>query len=427
LRFVFGLFDEDLKHIGSVEVSVSSKFFEDSFEDNYHIDTYLLIKKDITKKKIFKNELKKQITSIENEHYFIDRESYNETHHLIGKNFYSNNELESIKSKMAKSENFIMYTKDKSKNILICFIPVKNVEGVANSGYLVLYRQSDYIEQVNASFYRLLFILFLTVIIFIGYLKHKHKKYEEDKQKEYILTQQSKMASMGEMIENIAHQWRQPLSVISTAASGMKVQKEYGLLTDEIFLSNVKTIVDSTMYLSHTIDDFRNYFNDNKEKKAFKIKDIIDQTTKLFGTSLQENNIIVVQNIEDIEIISYPNELKQVFINLVKNSKDAIGKDGLIFIKIYTNNSQIKIEFLDTAGGIKNDIINKIFEPYFTTKHQSVGTGLGLYMSYEIVTKSLLGTLDVRNKEFTYNFKNYKGALFTLSLNKKKVSLHYKS
>ena len=334
-RFVFPLFDENLEHIGSVEASVSSKFFENSYESNYQVDAHFLVRKDIVEQKVFKSELAKQVISTENSDYFLNHETINESFHLIHENFYSNQELKDIKRKMSQAENFVLLKKEAGEYITACFIPIKNVEGIKNSAYLVLYKKENYIQQVYEGFYKILFILFLSVVIFLAYLKYEHTRNEQSKQKDYMLAQQSKMASMGEMIGNIAHQWRQPLSVISTAASGMRLQKEFNILTDEFFYESTKSIEKSTQYLSQTIEDFRSFFNTNKEKKMFKIGDIIEQTIELFGTSLNQNNIKIIKNIEEIEIYSYPNELKQVFMNLVKNSKDAIEKDGLILINVY--------------------------------------------------------------------------------------------
>lgn len=247
------------------------------------------------------------------------------------------------------------------------------------------------------------------------------KKLEKEKQRqEELLYQQSKMAAMGEMIGNIAHQWRQPLSSISISASGAKFQKEMGNLTDDVFYNLMDKINDKTQYLSQTIDDFRNFYKPDKIKNLFTTKSIYEKTIQLVSTHFINKQIHIEHDIQDTQIFSIENELMQVLINILNNARDAFENkksiDKLVSIHIYTKNKKVYIEILDNAGGVPEKIIDRIFEPYFTTKHQSQGTGIGLYMSEEIVKKHLNGNLYVRNKEFTYKDIKYKGALFTIIL-----------
>ena len=420
-RYVFPLHDKNLYHIGSVETSVASSFFENYFEDTYNVDAHFLIKKSIVDAKVFQREIPKQILSVENDEYYITTEKKEEKFHFNTNNFYFTEELQSIQTKMNNGENFNLIKKMNFDYIVVNFIPIANIEGMNNSAYIVLYKKSQIIQQIYYSYYKLLAITFLLTIVFMFLIHLKYNKDQTNKQKDHILSQQSKMASMGEMIGNIAHQWRQPLSVISTAASGIKLQKEYNLLTDEMFFESVDKITESTVYLSQTIEDFRNYFNNNKQKSSFNIADVIKKSISIFGSSFQLHNIQIVKNLQDITITSFENELKQVLINLLKNSKDAIGKDGTILIDTKLNGDIITISIQDSGGGIPKDVLPRIFEPYFTTKHQSVGTGLGLFMSFEIVNKSLNGNIKVKNNSFAYEFKNYTGALFTIELNKAKL------
>ena len=253
-------------------------------------------------------------------------------------------------------------------------------------------------------------------IINIGYditkIKSDEKKYLE----------QSKLAAMGEMIGNIAHQWRQPLSVISTATSGMKIHKEYDLLSDEQFHSACDAIEVNVKYLSKTIDDFRNFIKGDSEILRFNLKDEIDSFLKLVQPDLKSYYITPVLLIDkSLSILGYPSELKQCFINLFNNSKDALIQnkeieDAYIFIdsKIFEN--KIQIIFKDNAGGIDNEIISKIFEPYFTTKHQSRGTGLGLHMTYNLIVEGMKGTIEVDNTTFWYKNNKYTGAEFIVTL-----------
>jgi two-component system, NtrC family, sensor kinase len=256
------------------------------------------------------------------------------------------------------------------------------------------------------------------------FLENKFKQYKKELNKQQmILHQQSKMAAMGEMIGNIAHQWRQPLSTITTASSGMVLQKEMGILTDDFFFEASKKINSSAQYLSKTIDDFRNFFSPNKEKTKFFLKNTFAITLDLISVQLSTKDITIIKNIEDIELLGYENELIQALINIFNNSRDELVKKSVeeekyIFIDVYKNSkNQVYIIIKDNAGGIKEEYLNKIFEPYFTTKHKSQGTGIGLYMTEEIITKHLNGHLSVKNKEFVYNNKKYVGAQFRIILN----------
>ena len=243
----------------------------------------------------------------------------------------------------------------------------------------------------------------------------------EKKQKDELLYQQSKMAAMGEMIGNIAHQWRQPLSTISTASTGTKLQKEMNCLSDEDLYSALTSINNSAQYLSKTIDDFRDFFNPSNNKVSeFDISDAISKTLNLVKAQFVAKDIEIIKNIEEFKINSIENELIQVLVNLLNNARDALditeNQRRLIFINTYSKDNTLYLEVQDNAKGIPEDIIDRIFEPYFTTKHQSQGTGIGLYMSKEIIEKHLNGKLFVSNKEYTFDGYSYLGACFTIEI-----------
>ncbi|UTJ07885.1 PAS domain-containing sensor histidine kinase [Arcobacter roscoffensis] len=251
----------------------------------------------------------------------------------------------------------------------------------------------------------------------------RFKEYEDDNlKKEKLLIQQSKMASMGEMLENIAHQWRQPLSVISTCTSGIMLQKEFDTLTDEILNESLSNIMNTTNYLSSTIDDFKNFFERDKQKIVFNVSSIINKTLDLVEMSLSSNDIDLIKDLDEtIDIENYKNELMQVLLNIVNNAKDAliINKQGyenkkLIKISLYRKDDKTVIEILDNANGVPEEIQEKIFEPYFTTKHQSQGTGIGLFMTREIVAKHMEGEISIENIKFTFEKEEQFGALFRI-------------
>ncbi|MCK5294033.1 MAG: HAMP domain-containing histidine kinase, partial [Arcobacteraceae bacterium] len=243
----------------------------------------------------------------------------------------------------------------------------------------------------------------------------------ELREKDKHIFEQAKLVSMGEMIGNIAHQWRQPLSVISTAATGMLMQKEYGILNDETFNKSCQDINEHAQYLSTTIDDFKNFIKGDREKSIFKLTESINEFLNLMESTIKEFNINIILNLQDdINIEGYPNELKQCIINIFNNAKDVLldlkEEKIYIFITSYTKDNNIIIKIKDNGGGIPLDILPKIFEPYFTTKHQSDGTGLGLHMSYKLITNGMGGKLKAKNITYLYNDIQYTGAEFTISL-----------
>lgn len=254
---------------------------------------------------------------------------------------------------------------------------------------------------------------------FVNYKKEINKYIEENSKQQHILSQQSKMAAMGEMIGNIAHQWRQPLSVITTVASGMKLQKEFNTLDDKTFNDSIDNITNSAQYLSKTIDDFRNFFRTDKNESIFSINECLDKVIKLTAAQFKNNEIIFIKNLKDFNILGLENEFIQALINILNNAKDALlEKDGIrvIIISTYDENHKAFIKIEDNAGGIDEKIIDKIFEPYFTTKHQSKGTGIGLYMTEKIITKHMNGAIEIKNSEITYKEITYKGTEVLIEL-----------
>ena len=248
------------------------------------------------------------------------------------------------------------------------------------------------------------------------------KELDKHQEKDRILAQQQKMVAMGQMIENIAHQWRQPLSVISTSASGLKLKKQLNILEDEELIKSIDKIVDTAKYLSDTIDDFRYFFKPQKDKIKFSLVKNIEKSLSFLETALKENSIKVEFEYEDIDIIAYETELIQVFINIINNSKDAFIEkkieDRVIFISIKKFPNRILIEIKDNAGGVEEDILDKVFEPYFTTKHQYNGTGIGLYMSNQIIKTHLNGDIFMKNCSFKYKNIEQKGVITTIVLPK---------
>jgi len=281
----------------------------------------------------------------------------------------------------------------------------------------------QYITYIKNS--TLIFILLVLGLLLISgyiskYLRQILEKYKlELKENEVLLHQKTKMESMGEMVGNIAHQWRQPLSIITTSASAMKIQKEMKNLSDEMFFDFISRINNTATHLSKTIDDFKDFFKLSKEKESFFIGDTFDKAFSLISVQFNRQNINIIKNIDEIEISSYANYFIQVFINILNNARDElINKeyDKYIFIDIHKINNEIIISIKDNAGGIKPENISKIFQAYFSTKLNADGTGVGLYMTKDIVQKQLNGTIEVQNSSFEYEGENFVGAQFIIKI-----------
>ena len=254
------------------------------------------------------------------------------------------------------------------------------------------------------------------------YLDEKVKfQIKQNQQKDALIVEQSKMASMGEMIGNIAHQWRQPLSVISTGATGMQMQKEYGLLEDKDFYHTCEVINENAQYLSRTIEDFRNFITGDRSKKVFSLKDNITSFLHLVEGRFKSNHIEIILDLdESIKINGYENELIQCLMSIVNNSRDALLdhniKEKYIFLSTFFKDDTAIIIMKDNAGGIPENVLPKIFEPYFTTKHQSQGTGLGLHLTYDFIVNGMEGMIEAKNTKYEYKNNKYTGAEFIISL-----------
>ena len=240
------------------------------------------------------------------------------------------------------------------------------------------------------------------------------KNIEKDKQ----LLEQAKMAQMGEMIGNIAHQWRQPLSTITTAASGVKINHEYNILKEEELPEFMDTIIKNAEYLSQTIDNFRDFIKEKHDLKVMDIEDKIERTLDIISSSLTNNHVKVINNIhfdEPIKIKMVQGVLSQILMNILNNSKDILVEKNIenrwVKLELENYNDKIIITIEDNGGGISDEVMPKIFDPYFTTKHQAQGTGLGLYMSREIAQKHLHGDIKVENTQ--------NGAKFFITIPKK--------
>ncbi|WP_457561146.1 sensor histidine kinase [Caminibacter sp.] len=308
-----------------------------------------------------------------------------------------------LSDKILKTEDgFVsddIYIKTFSKNIKVIFIQNKSV-----------------ISKTNKASEKLALIMLLISIIVaiplgVFFSKPLYRFYEElDKrvkeeiekrrEKEQMLMHQSKLAALGEMLGNIAHQWRHPITRLSLLIQNLEMAYKMGKLDDEKFEKFKENALMQINYMSDTIDDFTNFFKKDTKKVEFCPKEIIENALKLIEGRIRQNRVEVIMDVKNTKpVFGYKTEFSQVILNILNNAIDILKERDIENKKIWIRINGTKIEIEDNAGGVPEDIKDKIFEPYFTTKFQSQGTGIGLYMSRVIITQHFNGTLEVRNSK----------------------------
>ncbi|ANE32433.1 putative two-component sensor histidine kinase [Campylobacter hyointestinalis subsp. hyointestinalis LMG 9260] len=243
--------------------------------------------------------------------------------------------------------------------------------------------------------------------------KRINKEIKQRLAQEQLLVQQSKLAAMGEMIGNIAHQWRQPLAEISAIHMNMKVTYDFNKFDKKYLNEKIKEANKLTAYMSQTITDFQNFFKPRGEKEIFSVQNACKEAAKIIESSLRYHEISLKFNtIKDTNILGYKNEYSQVILNILSNAKDIIIERKIKFprinIEIKEGNNYSIVKISDNAGGIAEKILDKIFEPYFTTRYKTQETGIGLYMSKNIIERNMYGFINVKNTD--------EGALFTIKV-----------
>jgi len=225
---------------------------------------------------------------------------------------------------------------------------------------------------------------------------------ERNREKDHLLIQQSRLAAMGEMIGNIAHQWRQPLNVVGLLFQSLPDSRRNGELTEEYLDETVRQAMEVIGYMSRTMNDFRNFFKPDKEKTEFILREVVDRSISFLQPHLHYHNIEITVRITDgLSVNGYPNEYSQVLINILGNAKDIFLERGTdnpsIAITAHEEGGRTVVTVTDNAGGVPEEILPRIFDPYFTCKQSGDGTGLGLYMSKTIIEKNMQGVLTARN------------------------------
>ena len=322
-----------------------------------------------------------------------------------------------------KVEVHFVYSEDILSNIISLQNNNKNLAMLKLDNYRDIYKQGrKQIILFNTAVSIFVLILFFIFYFYIYYHKRLNIELEirvedeikKQKAQEEILIHQSRSAEIGEMINNIAHQWRQPLNNLSLTIQNIGFKYENDVLTKEELNETIdksKMIINS---MSNTIDTFRNFFEPTKNKNLFKVEHSIENTLEILSSTLRFYNIEVVNEIiDDVEIYDYENEFSQVLLNIITNARDALVSNKIEKPIIKVNVSKIEnnviVKIKDNANEINEEIIDRIFEPYFTTKGKGNGTEIGLYMSKLIIEKNMNGKLTVKNDN--------DGAVFIITLN----------
>jgi len=314
----------------------------------------------------------------------------------------------------------VKYIREELDNHLVRIIIRTGQPGYAPEREVIIkYEINNYLEKTDSSSTR----LFSGIVTALRSYQDLMSLQKQDD----IIRHQSKMSAMGEMIEYISHQWKQPLSSIAAIISNVIIKNNKGELTSDKITLSMEKIENVVRYQSETIDDFKNFFITSKRKNQFLLNKTFEKILKLLENQFKYENIKIVNNIEEVSLFGLENELVQVILNILNNAKDElIKKEGvkrIIFLDVKDINDEVVILIKDTAGGIPLELTDAIFESRFTTKDKEKGSGLGLYMSKIIIEEHMHGILSVSNAEFVYEEVNYIGAEFKITL-KSEVELN---
>lgn len=431
-------FIEDLSSLSDVKIGLTSgTHFFNKMKERYPKITFVEIL-----------NAQEGFSLIEEDKLFGYISSIASAWHILQKN-YSNelkisakiNVFSDVSMANAKDEKLLAHILDKA---------VLSINKHTKDTLLSKWRAIEYKENIN---YKLLtqILFFLTLVcIFILYkqylLNKKNKALRKElleksfelvkineglenkikievrnnERKNKLLFQQTKMAAMGEMIANIAHQWRQPLNNISLLVYFVRDNYDNKNFTKDDFAVCVHDISSQLSYMSNVIEDFSAFFKPTSKVTVFNLSAVLKKTINLSAIEYLYKDINIIKDTKNIQLKTLENEFTQVLINILTNARDEFvrneSEEKLIFVSAIKKDSSIIIKIRDNAGGMHEDHIPRVFEPYFTTKEESKGTGIGLYMCSEIITKHMHGQILVENKEYTYRDRIFKGAEFTIIL-----------
>ena len=443
-RFVFPLFDKQ-RYIGSVEISFSTFAMNIEFMRDYDVISNFLILKSVVENKVFKEERANYMPSLLNDFYLEKAmvEDITREKNIKIKEPLSQKTQDIVSERGESSDSFSLY--DDVRKDIMTFIKVQNPISHKVVGLFMVRSSAHYVLNKRTNFYALLTFINLLILVVL-YLIYKEMRYrevielsnkklyksrleviefnqtleesvkdevEKNRKKDKQILHHSRLAQMGEMISMIAHQWRQPLGVISVTAIDMKMQiglekfdlskKEEQSLFMDYFTHRLDNIESLVQNLTTTIDDFRNFYKPNKESYFEYMQTPIDRALGIIKATLLSQDIELREDFsKELQVEMFTNEIVQVFLNIIKNSQDNFKEKGLensrISILSESIENGVKVEICDNGGGIPDDIMEKIFDPYFSTKDAKNGSGLGLYMSKMIIEEHHGGKLSVKNR-----------------------------
>ncbi len=403
-RFVYPLFDDSKVYIGSVEVSFSAQSVQRALSRDLRFSQFLFSKK-IIDSKVWKEQNAIHYTPAAISPNFSMESSWMDDQFARNKRKIMKNITPEMKEifhqNIEKEIAYSMVINIDDNDFVLSFLPIHNPVSKNLVAYLVIITHSSYFK--NLSFDNIIFqLIALALLLSNIIIIYRQNKHDEIIQKQnYILLEQSKMAQMGSMLSNIAHQWKQPLARINAKVIeiplSLTLKKEEEILLND----NLEDIEKLTSYMANTIENFRTFFHPNKERNYFSINDAVDKTLLLLDLKDEKITLSFYQY-QDIRINGYEDELIQVLMILIINAKEALGEmkvqnhNPFIKIILTKENFNIQIKIIDNARGINPKIAEQIFNPYFSTK--STNSGIGLYMSRMIIELSMKGKLNYKRE-----------------------------
>ncbi len=412
-RFVYPLFDEAQNYLGSVEISFSSSSFQNSLSDEIRFSQFIFLKK-IVKEKVFENEYKRNYVTAAISPLFLLEANWEKSKYSDFKKKIQKKVSLKIKSKFANNVSLAKpYSLDlevQNRTIVLSFLPIKNPVSDKLSAYLIVISKSSHLEHISTQRTILIFVSFalLLSLFIIIYRRNKHE--DDIKEQNKLLLEQSKMAQMGSMLSNIAHQWKQPLARINSKLIEIPLTLSLDKKNEEILDKHLEQIEDFTLYMSNTIDNFRTYSQTDKIQKNFYVKHAIDKAVKLLDPNSKESKIkLTIDASKQAKVHCYEDELIQVLMVLLINAKEALLENEIIdpslWVLVKEKTSSLEIDIVDNAGGISDENAQYIFNPYFTTKESSSNDGIGLYMAKMILEGNMQGKLTYNRKDKYSHFK----------------------
>ncbi|MFC2073970.1 sensor histidine kinase [Campylobacterota bacterium] len=442
-RNVFPIFYRH-EYLGSVDIAFSSESLQEGMTKAHQIDTHFILNKNLFKANIWKAQKKvKYVQSIEHDDFlFALTPTHNEKELDHGRKLLTPEITNNIKKNIPHGKAFSLYSKVGDTIKVITFSPIKNIKENKTVAYLVSYTDSPYLKSILNDYFWInssaVIGMLILIMLICNIVRHRfflqeevdkktqelktlnenlqhdiQRQLSEIREKDGLLLEQARLASMGEMIGNIAHQWRQPLNALGLILQKIPMLHQRNKLDEETLNTTVDKGMSLVNQMSSTIDDFRFFFQENKDSETFKLIETVDNCYALLSPILEQDTIEFKSIIdENILIHGHSNQLSQVLLNIMNNAKDALNENSvdnpIITVLGYCHDNKIAIDILDNAGGIPEDIIKKIFDPYFTTKEEGKGTGIGLFMSKRIIEENMKGSLQIFNTEA--------GAKFTIIL-----------